>query len=80
MIDILKSWISINCLACDFSNNVRLQDVTLGKRIICSGCHGYIYLVDKEESTYRSDKKVNNAMKELEKELSKLSLDIKITL
>jgi len=79
MIEILKGWIDIDCPECKFSNFVRFGDVSLNKRIICSGCHQFIYLVDKDVSTYRSDKKVNDAMKELEKELSRLSKDFKIT-
>jgi hypothetical protein len=79
MIDILKSWISIECPNCRFSNSVRFGDVSLNKRALCSGCHRYIYLVDKEVSTYRSDKNVNNTIKELENELSKLSRGFKIT-
>jgi len=79
MIDILKSWIAIDCPECRFSNSVRLGDVSLNRRMICSGCHCYIYLIDKESSTYRSDKRVSNAVKDLENELSKLSSNFKIT-
>lgn len=80
MIDILKAWISINCPQCHFSNSVRFHDVSLNRRIICSGCHDYIYLIDQESTTYRSDKKIGRALKELEDQLSKLSIDLKITL
>jgi len=79
MIDILQSWRSLECPKCKFSNSVRLDDVSLNRRIICSGCHNYIYLVDKEVSMYRADKEINNALKEFETNLSRLSGKLKIT-
>lgn len=79
MIDILNNWIQVECPDCRFSNFVRLSDVSLNRRTICSGCHQFIYLVDKEASTCRSNIKVNDALNQLEKELSKLSKEFKIS-
>ena len=79
MIDILQNWVPIECPICKFSNSVRLNDVSLNRRIICSGCHNYIYLVDNEVSMYRADKEISNVLKEFETNLSKLSRNFEIT-
>ncbi len=57
----LTAWTSIQCPICKASNSVRLRDMALNKRTICSGCHEFIHLAAWNASEHPS---VDEAIKD----------------
>lgn len=61
--------IEFECPNCNFSNKVTLRHIRLGEKIICSGCHEFIQLVDKDVSTSKTIKSVKHSIDKLTKSM-----------
>lgn len=72
MFDLGKTSINIDCPECGFKNSVRLEDVAKETVIICNGCLKSIQLIDKDSSTRKGIRNVDNALNELNNTLKRL--------
>lgn len=72
-IDLSNAEISFSCPECHFSNTVKLGQVQRGEKIICSGCHKTIQLVDKDLSTKRGVDQINKSIEDLERAIGRLN-------
>ena len=56
------SWIEAPCPNCGFVNEIMFRQIRLQEKIICTGCHQTIPLVDEHVSSERSQTKINKAV------------------
>jgi uncharacterized Fe-S cluster-containing protein len=72
MFDINNMWIDFNCPKCQYSIDVQLVDVKLRKITFCHNCKADIQLIDESASNYSGAKRIDDAMKSLQKTLKKI--------
>ena len=72
MFDINEIWIDFNCPRCQYLIDVQLVDVKLEKITFCHNCKTEIQLIDENASAYSGAKKIDEAMKSLERTLKSL--------
>jgi transcription elongation factor Elf1 len=72
MLDISKTWISINCPKCNYSFEIQLQDAELESTLYCHNCKQSIQLVDSNASAARGIKSIEDAFDDLNNTLNNL--------
>jgi len=72
MLEISKTWITINCPKCNYSVEVQLQDAELESSIYCHNCKQTIRIIDKDASLFRGIESIENAFEELNNTLNNL--------
>jgi hypothetical protein len=72
------SWIEAPCPKCGFTNAIIFRQVRLQERIICTGCHRMIQLVDEHVSGERGDRQINKAIERLKSQLKDIKITIKL--
>jgi Zn ribbon nucleic-acid-binding protein len=70
-----RHWVTVQCPACGFENDVQMGQASLNERVLCSGCHMTIQLVDKDVSTVVTTKAAARAMDDLQEALKRLEGD-----
>jgi macrodomain Ter protein organizer (MatP/YcbG family) len=73
-----NSWIEAPCPNCGFVNDVMFRQIRLQERIICTGCHRIIQLIDEHVSAERGEREINNAIVSLKSQLKDILIKIKI--
>lgn len=64
--------IDFACPMCGFYNEVTIGQVRLRDAVICRGCNGTLNLDDHMNETKKAVRSINQAMRELEKSISKV--------
>jgi hypothetical protein len=59
------SWIEAPCPNCGFVNDITLRQIRLEEKIICTGCHQTIQLVDEHVSSERGQREINKAVEKI---------------
>lgn len=72
------SWIEAPCPDCGFINDVMFRQIRLEERIICTGCHKTIQIIDEHVSGERSQLEINKAIERLKSNLRDMTITIKI--
>ncbi|WAC40374.1 hypothetical protein [Pedobacter sp. SL55] len=72
MINLLNSWMPINCPACNFSFEVMLRDIRLEEICYCHNCKKSIKLIDNNASFHTEINQANEALKSLEIAIKKM--------
>ena len=65
------AWITFPCPTCGLENDCRIQQVTLGERVHCRGCHESIQLVDKDASTVIAKRQIESELCRLQNAFKK---------
>ncbi len=69
MIDLNRTWISIECSNCSYADEIQLIDVKTEKVIFCHNCKTSIKLIDSEASVHSGIESINTALSEIENAL-----------
>jgi len=72
MINLLNSWLPVNCPSCNFSFEVMVRDVRLEETCYCHNCKKSIKLVDSNASFHTEINQANEALKSLESAIKKM--------
>jgi Zn finger protein HypA/HybF involved in hydrogenase expression len=67
MMDLNEVEIDLKCPKCNFLQKVKMRQVSNEEKVICPNCKTEIQLKDKDGSTKKGIKNVNNAFNELQK-------------
>ena len=59
------SWIEAPCPNCGFVNEIMYRQIRLEEKIVCTGCHKTIQLVDEHVSSETSQRKINKAIEKI---------------
>jgi len=78
MIDLSETEVSLKCPKCSFPLKVKMKQISNEEKVICGKCKTEIQLKDKDGSTKKGIREVNNAFKELQKTLKNMKLEIKL--
>lgn len=71
-LDIDGMWFVFPCPVCGLENDCRIQDVILGEFVLCRGCHQTIQLVDHQASTFLAERRIDNALQDLNRTFKRL--------
>jgi hypothetical protein len=59
------SWIEAPCPNCGFVNGIMFRQIRLEEKIICTGCHQTIQLVDENVSSEIGQRKISKAIEKI---------------
>jgi hypothetical protein len=59
------SWIEARCPDCGFVNDIMFRQIRLEEKIICTGCHQTIQLIDEHVSSETGQREINKAVEKI---------------